>query len=247
MLILGTDEVHIHLLRPELVKETDDSIIDATEYQRAQLFKFDKDRDLYVAAHVFLRQVLSRYASVPEKDWQFVSNAYGKPAVADPGFGWLQFNLSHTQGRVACAVARDRAVGVDIEQHRRLNDLRSLCRYAFSPTEAEHVLSTQVPGQQEQRFFSYWTLKEAYIKARGMGLSLPLQQFSFIPGAHQNWRLHYDSNFQDDGKSWQFSTRRLGKSHYLAYCVQTECADFSRALSVQVMAPDSSDTFCWND
>ncbi|SJM94920.1 4'-phosphopantetheinyl transferase [Crenothrix polyspora] len=235
MLSLATDEVHIHLLRPELAKETDEKILDSAEQQRAQSFKFKKDRDLYVAAHVFLRQVLSRYAAVSKKDWQFVSNAYGKPAIANLSYGWLQFNLSHTHGRVACAVAHNRAVGIDVEQHRYLSELPLLCRSAFSSLEAENVLSAPHRDIQIQRFFSYWTLKEAYIKARGMGLSLPLQQFSFVQDTHQNWQLHYSPNFQDDGKNWQFSTCRLGRDHHLAYCVQTDDSTSSKALRVRVM------------
>jgi 4'-phosphopantetheinyl transferase len=235
MLSLATDEIHIHLLRPGLTKEVDEKILDSTEQERAQSFKFKKDRDLYVAAHVFLRQVLSRYAAVSKKDWQFVSNTYGKPAIANSGYGWLQFNLSHTHGRVACAVARNRAVGVDVEQRKYLSDLPLLCRYAFSAVEADDVLSAQHPDEQQHRFFSYWTLKEAYIKARGMGLSLPLQQFSFVQVANQDWQLHYAPNFQDDGQSWQFSTCRLGGNHHLAYCVQTDDATSRKVLKVRVM------------
>ncbi len=246
MLTLGADDVHIHLLRPELAKDTDEEIPDAAERQRALSFKFKKDRDLYVAAHVFLRQVLSRYAPVATKEWQFVSNAYGKPAIANPGYGWLQFNLSHTQGRVACAVARNRPVGVDVEQHKYLSDLPLLCRDAFSPMEAEDVLSAWPPDEQEQRFFSYWTLKEAYIKARGMGLSLPLQQFSFVQGANQDWRLHYAPSFQDDGIIWQFNTSRLGENHYLAYCVQAGGVS-GRPLVVRIIELNSSCNFCWDE
>ncbi|MGZ4968474.1 MAG: 4'-phosphopantetheinyl transferase family protein [Methylobacter sp.] len=245
MLTLGSDDVHIHLLQPELAENTDAGRLDETERQRAQSFKFDKDRDLYIAAHLFMRQVLSRYAFVPEKDWHFVNNAYGKPAIANPGYEWLQFNLSHTQGRVACAVAHKRAVGVDVERHKRISDLASLCRHAFSSREAEHVLSAQLPDEQEQRFFSYWTLKEAYIKARGMGLSLPLQQFSFIRDANRNWQLHYTPDFQHDSESWQFNTRRLGENHYLAYCVQAVNYGSNQELSIQIM--DSSGHSCWNE
>lgn len=246
MLILKKDEIHIHLLQPELIKNIDDTTLDAAEHQRAQSFKFDKDRNLYVTAHIFLRQVLSRYAPVPEKNWQFIHNAYGKPAVANPNYGWLQFSLSHTQGRVACAVVRNRPVGVDVEQHKYLNNLHALCRHTFSPIETEHVLSTPVPDQQEQRFFSCWTLKEAYIKARGMGLSLPLQQFSFVRGANQNWQLHYSPNFPDND-SWQFNTSRLGQNHYLAYCVQALCHDSNQALTVQVINSNSSGNLCWSE
>lgn len=244
---LETDEIHIHLLQPGLVKESNDEILDATEHQRAQSFKFDKDRDLYVAAHLFLRQVLSRYTPVAAKDWRFVNNAYGKPAIANPGYRWLQFNLSHSPGRIACAVARNRVVGVDVEQHKCLSDLPLLCRHTFSPLEAEDVLSTPLPHEQEQRFFSYWTLKEAYIKARGMGLSLPLQQFSFVQRADQSWQLHYAPGFQDDGKSWQFNTRRLEGSHYLAYCVQAGSRDSSLALTVQAMDANAGGDFCWSE
>ncbi len=243
MLTLGTDAIHIHLLRPEPVKDIGNTSLDGAERQRAQAFKFDKDRDLYVAAHVFLRQVLSRYASVPQKNWRFVNNAYGKPAVANPGYRWLQFNLSHTPGRVACAVARNRALGVDVEQHKCLSDLPSLCRHTFSPIEAEDVLSAAPPCNRKQRFFSYWTLKEAYIKARGMGLSLPLQQFSFVPDTELNWRLHYAPGFFDDGKSWQCNSARLEESHYLGYCVQSDGDASQRRLMVQVMETDASGNF----
>jgi 4'-phosphopantetheinyl transferase len=243
MLSLATDELHIHLLQPGFSKEVDETMLDSAEQQRAQSFKFKKDRDLYVAAHVFLRQVLSCYAAVPKKDWQFISNTYGKPAIANPSYGWLQFNLSHAHGRVACAVARNRAVGVDVEQRKYLGDLPLLCRYAFSPVEADHVLSAQHGDEQQQRFFCYWTLKEAYIKARGMGLSLPLQQFSFVQDTHQNWQLHYSPNFQDDGKNWQFSSCRLGKDHHLAYCVQTDDSTSSKALRVRVMEASFSNTY----
>lgn len=244
MLTLKTNELHIHLLQPGQGNDADDKILDALEHRRAQSFKFDKDRALYVAAHVFLRQVLSRYANIPPKDWQFVNNIYGKPAITNSGYEWLQFNLSHTQDRVACAVTRNRAVGVDVEQHKRLDDLRSLCHYAFSPIEAEQVLSTPCREQQEQRFFSYWTLKEAYIKARGMGLSLPLQQFYFAQGVNQDWQLHYSPGFQNDGNNWQFNTRRLQTPHYLAYCVEKGRYDASRILSVRVIESEFSEVFC---
>lgn len=237
---LGTKDVHIHLCRPERFAAGGEDSLDAAERGRAGAFKFDKDRDLYIAAHVFLRRVLSRYAPVTPENWRFVNNAYGKPTIANPGYEWLRFNLSHTGGRVACAVARNRAVGVDVEQHKPLGDLPSLCRYAFSPLEAEDVLSARLPGEQEQRFFSYWTLKEAYIKARGMGLSLPLQQFSFVREGQQGWRLEYAPGFQDDGETWQFSTRRLGESHALAYCVQAG----GDVLKVQIMEANASGTVC---
>lgn len=237
MLTLGPDEVHIHLLEAESVFEPiAASLLDITERQRAQAFKFAQDRDLYVAAHVFLRQVLSRYVKIDPATWRFTHNTYGKPAIANPGCAWLQFNLSHTHGSVACAVARERPIGVDVETRKQLINLPALCQYAFSPTEAANVLA-QPLEQQEKRFFSYWTLKEAYIKARGMGMSLPLQQFTFRQDANHAWHLHDTTpDGQDEERHWQADTCRLNNNHYLAYCVQTQASD--HALVVKVMEAD---------
>jgi 4'-phosphopantetheinyl transferase len=227
-LLLGADEIHIHLLRPEFCVDAYKATLDSSEQQRAQAFKFSKDRDLYVAAHVFLRQVLSRYACVPAKAWQFSCNRYGKPAIANPGHQWLQFNLAHTKGMVACAVARNRAVGVDVEHRKYLEDLPSLCHQAFSPIEARAVLAHQLPDDREHCFFNYWTLKEAYIKARGLGLSLPLQTFSFVQKADQSWYLQHGLNFPDDGENWYMGTRLLAGDLYLAYCIQNSSTRLSR-------------------
>ena len=219
---LGLNEVHIYLLEPE--GDVDPAavvLLDITERERAQSFKFARDRRLYIAAHVFLRQVLSHYANVSPAAWQFTFNAYGKPAIANPHCAWLQFNLSHTHGRVACAVARERPIGVDVETRQRLIDVPSLCQYAFSPDEAADVLAVSPTEKQEDRFFSYWTLKEAYIKARGIGLNLPLQQFAFRQEADQTWQLYGTTpNGSDEARNWQVDTCRLGNNHYLAYCVQ---------------------------
>ena len=224
MLSLQTNEVHIHLLKPGCCNASAEALLDYAEQQRANLFKFPRDRVLYVSSHVFLRQVLSRYAVVLPKDWQFLVNTYGKPAIADPDYHWLHFNLSHTSGMVACAVANQRQVGVDVEYCRRRIDVAMLSQHAFSALEAADVLSAASQEEQEQRFFKYWTLKEAYIKAKGMGLSMPLQQFSMVKTAKQTWRLAFAPGFQDPGEDWQFGEKRLDQDHYLAYCVQKQYA-----------------------
>lgn len=220
MLALGADDIHIHLLRPESIIHLSEEILDSAEQRRALSFKFNKDRDAYVAAHVFLRQVLSSYATVTAKDWLFAYNNYGKPGIVNPGYQWLHFNLSHSQGMVACAVVRNRAVGVDVEHRRALCDLPQLCRSALSPMEADAVLSALHPEARQHRFFSYWTLKEAYIKARGKGLSLPLQHFSLVKITDHGWQLDFAPDFEEDGRHWQINTCPLHSPYYLAYCVQ---------------------------
>lgn len=244
MQLLPADVLHIHLLRPDgYVDTAAENILNMEERQQALAFRFQRDRDLYLAAHLFLRRVLSRYAPITPDGWQFSRNAYGKPAIANPAYGWLQFNLSHTHGLVACAVARECAVGVDVESIRNLSDLPGLCQYAFAPVETADVLNT--PGQQAQteRFFSYWTLKEAYIKARGMGLSLPLQQFAFQRTAG-HWQLHCEPALQAGGEHWQSDTIRIG-AHCLAYCVQRGCSD-SQFSRVWITVENSPSRVAWN-
>ncbi len=235
MLTLSTNDVHIHLQFAELFNSSHFNYLDAIETQRAQAFKFDKDRDLYVAAHVFLRKVLSRYAQISEEKWEFIINAYGKPSVANFGYEWLKFNLSHTEGLIACVVSCNRDVGVDVEKHKSLNDLHSLCRHAFSSMETAFVISTPIYELQLLRFFNFWTLKEAYIKARGLGFSLPLQQFTFVQEIDQNWHIHYDPSFQEDGKNWQFNTWCLNKNYYLASCVEIEKLEAEHKLSIRLI------------
>lgn len=244
MQLLPDDALHIHLLQPDgYVDAASENILNLEECQQAQAFRFPRDRDLYVAAHLFLRQVLSRYAPVSPDGWQFSRNAYGKPTIANPAQGWLQFNLSHTHGLIACAVARDRAVGVDVESIRNLNNLPGLCQYAFAPVETADVLAAPSQQAQTERFFSYWTLKEAYIKARGMGLSLPLQQFTFQHLAGR-WQLHCEPALQDSDTCWQSDTLRISQ-HYLAYCIQSGCSD-SQLSRVWITMENSPSRVAWN-
>ncbi|MGB5599821.1 4'-phosphopantetheinyl transferase superfamily protein [Thiothrix litoralis] len=215
-----TSAVHIHTARPEQVDQAEKTLLDQVELARATTFKFPKDRELYVAAHIFLRQTLSQYAPVSPADWQFDTNAYGKPFIINSGYQWLQFNLSHTQGLIACAVSHGLPVGVDVERCKPLSDLDALCRYTLSPLEAYDVLSISNTEQRARRFFTYWTLKEAYIKARGIGLSLPLQQFTFVQDENLTWQLYTDeTTVPDNSRSWQFDTEIIGQ-HYLSIGAQ---------------------------
>ena len=211
----------VHLADPQTPAAADISLLDAAERSRADNFRFTCDRELYIAAHAFLRQTLSRHApAVMPGEWRFAANAYGKPFISNPSYGHLQFNLSHTKGLIACAVSNGKPVGIDVEQCKPLEDIESLCRYAFSPRESADVLALPVGEQQMQRFFTYWTLKEAYLKARGMGLSLPLQQFSMQQGDDGQWCVHGSLTITEQDTNWQFLSQPIGNRHYLALVVE---------------------------
>ncbi len=221
---LPANEIHLYWLNAaEIQHYAVDQYLDATEKKRAAAFKFDVDRQHYQAAHNGLRQCLSRYANVSPAEWQFSYNAYGKPFIANPDYTDLQFNLSHTNGLIACAIRRDQAIGVDVEGHKVLSDLTALCDYSFAERERDYVFSSADSQQQQQRFFTCWTLKEAYIKALGKGLSCPLQQFSITLDKQQKWVLRTEQLGSNSTycKSWFFIAIALPQAFYLALAIPT--------------------------
>jgi 4'-phosphopantetheinyl transferase len=155
------------------------------ELVRAKRFYFEKDRQHFTIARGLLRVILGRYLGTEPKKLRFCYNNYGKPALANEFSqkGEIEFNLSHTNGIVLYAVACGHKVGVDIERIRIDLDYQHLAARFFSPLE-NTMLGSVPPKMRAEAFFTCWTRKEAYIKARGEGLSLPLDQFdvSLIPG-----------------------------------------------------------------
>ena len=182
---LPTGEVHLWYGDPaELASDEAAAdcrrLLSPAELQRCARFGHERSRLLYLSAHALLRRVLSHYTPIAPAEWQFTVGAYGKPALARPlPAEALRFNLTHTTGMVACAVSRDCEIGVDAESIERHVELVPLARRFFSPAEADELTSFPAAGRQ-QRFYQYWTLKEAYIKARGAGLSIPLDSFSML-------------------------------------------------------------------
>jgi len=158
-------DVHLHSAYREL--------LNAEEKNQEQRFYFERDQRRYLITRALVRTVLSRYEPVHPREWIFSSNAYGRPEVAnapakDSG---LSFNISHTHSLIVMGVTRSRALGVDVENFRAREVSMDIADRYFAPQEVT-ALNAVPPHQQQYRFFEYWTFKEAYIKARGMGLSL---------------------------------------------------------------------------
>ena len=222
---LAPDQVHLWFAIPETI--TDPHLIKAyhrfmneKEVVKQARFHFERHRHQYLVTRALIRTTLSQYAAVRPEDWCFVENKYGRPAL-DPKHGQdLHFNLSHTDGLIACAVVRGREIGVDVENISRGGDLVGIADRFFSKQEVDDL--HQVPTtRQEDRFFDYWTLKESYIKARGMGLSIPLGEFSFhISDVHQDIAISIDPKQQDLPERWQFHQWRYQENHKIALCVE---------------------------
>ncbi len=150
-----------------------ESTLSADELQRASRFHFEKDRYRYLLAHASLRDILARYLQCEPRVLIFSANEYGKPFLPNLE---IDFNLSHSSDYALIAVVRGRRVGIDVEQIRADIEIESLARQNFSPREVSDLMALP-PEQRPIGFFNCWTRKEAYIKAQGMGLSLPLDSF----------------------------------------------------------------------
>ena len=153
------------------------------EQERAARFLFQKDRQRFIAARGLLRAILSRYLNLRPDDLSFGYSAHGKPFLASAPGGDLRFNVSHSHGLALFAFARERDLGIDVEQMRPEVAGQRIAERFFSAAEVAAL--RELPAeQQREAFFNCWTRKEAYIKARGEGLSLSLDQFdvSLAPG-----------------------------------------------------------------
>jgi 4'-phosphopantetheinyl transferase len=184
---LAENEVHVWKTSLDLplrsVEHLRTLLIDE-EASRAARFYFERDRKRWIVAHAVLRRLLGSYLAVSPQTPRFTTGEYGKPALSFPQEGRrLRFNLSHSGDLALYAFAYEREVGVDVEQMRANVECAELATHYFSPRECASLRALPAE-QQEEAFFLCWSRKEAYIKARGMGLSLGLDQFdvSLIPG-----------------------------------------------------------------
>jgi 4'-phosphopantetheinyl transferase len=174
-----------------------------SERTRYLRFKNEEARRGYLVSRVLLRKTLSFYADVPPDAWEFLTGKFGRPSIAAPSTDAdLRFSVSHTVGLVACAIGVGRDVGVDVETVDCGFDPIDIATEFFAPCELQALLSEPV-GKRHERFFSYWTLKEAYAKATGMGLSAPLDAFWF--SLDNGWpRICFGEGSRDDPKHWRF-------------------------------------------
>jgi 4'-phosphopantetheinyl transferase len=195
---LSLPENVVHIWRAELTSPSPE-VLAQDERDKAAGFHFDKDRNRYIAARAILRQLIGRYENLAPAAVQFTYNTYGKPALEGSS---LRFNASHSADLALFAFARQRGIGVDLEHIRPDFASREIASQFFCPDEIA-ALRALPAESQTAAFFACWTRKEAFIKAHGSGLSLPLHKFAvsvtgpaqllrtdFNPAAAQHWTLH---------------------------------------------------------
>lgn len=221
---LSAGQAHLWWVRPDAI--TDPAVLDRcrrllTDDERARVdrYRFASDRHTCLITRALVRTTLSRYEAVPPEAWRFRTNEHGRPEIATPA-STLRFNLSHTSGLVVCLVSRDREVGVDVETLSRVHRWLDLAERFFAARETE-ALRQAPAAEQPDRFLEYWTLKESYIKARGLGLAIPLGHFSFeLRSPAAGIEMRAEPALGDDATRWQFSLERFGDDHMLATTIE---------------------------
>ncbi len=151
--------------------------LDTTERARAGRYRFQRDRDRFIARRTFLRRVLSGYLGVPPASIRYRGPGQGRPALDPPSP--ISFSTSHSEGLAVVAIGRDRLVGIDIELARPIPDALDLAHTLFARREADHLRSTPI-DDRSRAFLRLWTRKEAYAKALGVGLSLPFDALDVL-------------------------------------------------------------------
>lgn len=202
------------------------ALLSVEERQRMRGFTTAALQRRFRTTRALVRTVLSRHAPLPPDKWEFVVSSHGKPAVAPRHLRLPvpSFNLSHTEALVVLLTGEDRALGVDIEQVNRSPPLDVAAQF-FSEAE-RRAMSGLSAAEQASRFWDLWTLKESYIKARGLGMSIPLDRFSIGLDAGPDIRLDIDPSLGDCRDRWQFSLYDLAPDHRLAICAETRpCVD----------------------
>lgn len=225
MLKLNPGQIHLWFVYFDEIQE--ESLLERyrnllTEEERIQekRFYFEKDQRRYLITRAMVRTVLSRYAQVEPGQWTFSKNAYGRPEIAQHhATGDLSFNISHTQSLIVLGVTWGCALGVDTENIQLREAPVELASQYFAPDEAAAIYD--LPEEiQDQKFYQFWTLKESYVKARGMGLSIPLNEFGFDLEREREIEVRINPELNDSASRWNFWQFRPSADYLVAVCAE---------------------------
>ncbi len=233
------NENHVWFCYPDEI--TDDAILDeylsilsSEEREKYQRFHFEKDSHSYLVSHALVRKVLSRYCDVRPESWVFSFNQHRKPEILSsiecPN---IKFNLSHADGMSACVVSLNSDCGVDVENIHRKSKLHAVAERMFAEQEIK-TMSACGESEIQKKFFEFWTLREAYVKAIGTGLGGSSKEFYFTidaagvsdkTGDVTNIKAA-NINFVDPKKkvdlAWQFFLLESSSNYVAAVAVSTD-------------------------
>jgi 4'-phosphopantetheinyl transferase len=190
-----------------------DGVLSAQERQRGRALRFERDRHEHLVTRALARGVLGRALDANPSSLSFCRGAHGRPELRAPGD--LRFNLTNTTALVACAVARGREVGVDAEASTRADEILEVAHVVFTEAERER-LQILAPPARRIRAVQLWTAKEAYIKARGLGFSLPPAKIE-LDVREDGIDLRFLEELGDVPSRWDIVTREI-EGHTVGVC-----------------------------
>lgn len=188
------------------------------EQARCERLRTEGARRRYLGARLLSRYALSARTGRPPDSWRFRRGAHGRPEP-EPACGGLRFNLSHTDGLIACVVTHGRRCGVDVERTPAPPDAVTYLSWHFAPAERAE-LAALPPAARADRLSELWVLKEAYLKALGTGMTRGLSSFSFSPWDDGPITVHDSDPPVKAGSTWWFDLLRPDPGHVLAVATE---------------------------
>ncbi len=216
-------QVHVWYCLPLDIRDkkklaTYKAVLSDQEQERYQRFHFEKDRHSYLVSHALLRYALSQYFDVLPARWQFSANHQGKPSLSSAHkLPEIYFNLSHTDGLSACVITANRECGIDVEHQSRNNNLQAVAQRMFAEEERAGLNQQNI----EQKFYALWTLREAYVKALGSGLSGSSKEFYFDVNKQDLSVKLFRKKKSADNRNWQFHLHHPATEHVLALAYES--------------------------
>lgn len=190
----------------------------ADEQQRYRRFRHTRGAHEFLGGRLLVRTWLSALEQSPRHAWRFREGPYGRPELEDPRF---RFNLAHSGGIVACVLTTGRDAGVDVEDLDRRSMSEGLWGRYCAPTEVADILAQPAEARAD-RFLTYWTLKEAYLKARGLGIAVHLADIAFVLSQNDAPRITFTGSLVGTPDAWSFGLANAGPRHLLSWAAPTD-------------------------
>lgn len=216
----------VHVWRADLARLGAESqrladVLSPDELERAARFRFERDRRRFVLSRAALRIILGLYLESKPDSVRFTHNSFGKPMLSEEAARVpLHFNASHSHELALYALSAEREVGVDVEQVRAEFASEEVAARFFSRSEVE-ALRGVAPGQRARAFFDCWARKEAYVKARGEGLSYPLDKFAVSLAPGETPALLTDELAPGEVSEWLVAELRAADGYAAALAVRS--------------------------
>lgn len=222
---LGENELHLwscptHDFQDLSQLEARLDILEAEERQQLERASTPKHYRQVLVTRLLVRYLLSLYADVTPGDWRFTSNQYGKPRISAPTASChLAYNISRTSGLVLIGIGNIGSLGIDTEYLRREADIVSITQGYFHSREVE-LLKTFAGERQRECFFRLWTVKEAYLKAQGLGLFMSLDSICVGEFGASSFGYAINSDHAPAAGNWHIESIDLGANRIAAICCQ---------------------------